>query len=416
MLEKVNEWMAVVGVAQSELATIGVILVLVILSVVVVHVVFHSILLRILNAVPLSASVRQIWDHSLHQLQLFTRLAFVVEGVLVYLQADLWLKNFLVIHNFIILLTQLWILFFSILVFFSLLDTLRHALKNNLTAQRFPVGGMVQGLKLIASLLGAIIAIGALLDKSPMLLISSLGAMTAVLLLVFKDPLMGLVAGIQISANDMLRVGDWLEMPKYGADGEVTDINLTTVKVRNWDMTYSTIPCYALISDSFKNWRGMSEASARRIKRAVYLDLGSVRFLTEDEVAKLSKLTLLEPYITRRQEEIMRENATLGEAALVPGNGRKLTNIGTFRAYLYARLRANMNIRQDMTLIVRQLEPGTHGVPLEVYCFSALTDWILFEDLQSDIFDHILVMIPEFGLRLYQQPSGFDMQKMGSTR
>lgn len=264
-------------------------------------------------------------------------------------------------------------------------------------------------MKLVASILVGILMIALLLGKSPLFLFSGLGAMTAVLMLVFKDPILGLVAGIQLSANRMLSVGDWLQMDKYGADGEVTDIGLTTVKVSNWDKTITTIPTYALISDSFKNWQGMTESGGRRIKRSVNIDMTSVRFLTSQEQLQLKQARLLAPYLSRKEQELSSYNQQLSDAISCPINGRHLTNLGTLRAYLDAYLRAHAGIRKDMTLMVRQLAPTTDGLPLEIYCFTATTAWAEYEGIQADIFDHIFAIIEQFHLRLHQSPTGYDM-------
>jgi miniconductance mechanosensitive channel len=234
-------------------------------------------------------------------------------------------------------------------------------------------------------------------------------------MLVFKDPIMGLVAGIQLSANDMLAVGDWLEMPKYGADGDVIDIGLTTVKVSNWDRTITTIPTYALISDSFKNWRGMSESGGRRIKRSINIDAGSVHFLNEDELARLHKAKLLGPYLDQKVSEIERYNSELHADLTSLVNGRRLTNLGTFRAYLNEYLRNHPQIHQGMTLMVRQMQPTPEGIPVEIYAFTNTTAWVAYEGIQSDLFDHILAVLPEFGLRVHQTPTGYDMRTLAET-
>ena len=262
----------------------------------------------------------------------------------------------------------------------------------------------------MASVLTAILAVSLLMDKSPLILLSGLGALSAVLLLVFKDPILGLVAGIQLSANNMLAVGDWLEMPKYGADGDVVDIALTTVKVRNWDKTITTIPTYALISDSFKNWRGMSEAGGRRIKRSIHVEMSSVCFLNKEQLNELKKAQLLSDYITSTISEIEKENADKKADMTVMQNGRRMTNVGTFRKYLVSYLKSHPKIHQSMTLIVRQLEPTTNGLPIEIYAFTNTTSWNAYEDIQSDIFDHIIAVLPAFSLRVHEAPTGNDIR------
>lgn len=272
----------------------------------------------------------------------------------------------------------------------------------------------IQLAKLGLILLGSIIIIAALIDRSPLILLSGLGAMSAVLLLVFKDTLLSFTAGLQLASNDMLRIGDWIEMPQLGADGDVIDIALHTVKVQNWDKTITTIPTWRLMSESFRNWRGMSESGGRRIKRTLRLDSSAVRFLDSADVERLRHIALIRPYLEHKLQEVQATNtalqASLGELARDPANQRRLTNLGTFRAYVQAYLKQHPGIHQGMTLMVRAMEPSPEGVPLELYCFTATTAWVQYEATQSDIFDHLLAILPEFGLRLFQQPSGHDLQ------
>jgi miniconductance mechanosensitive channel len=276
-----------------------------------------------------------------------------------------------------------------------------------------PIKGYVQVLKIVLYLGAAILIVAALMEQSPLLLLSGLGAMAAVLMLVFKDTILSLVASVQLTSNDMLRVGDWIEMPQLNADGDVIDIALHTVKVQNWDKTVTTIPTHRMIQESYKNWRGMQESGGRRIKRALLLDQSCVRFLTEEERRKIASIALVNEHLDRKQSEIEAWNVQLGEAAQLPANQRRVTNIGTFRAYVLQYLRNNPRIAQDMTLIVRQLAPTAQGLPLEIYAFTATTAWASYEDIQSDIFDHLLAILPEFHLRVFQEPSGVDLQKLG---
>ncbi len=304
---------------------------------------------------------------------------------------------------------------FALLMFFSLLDILHQLSSESVLAQQMPVRGIIQSLKLIAAILMSIMVISLLLGKSPGVLITGLGAMTAVLMLVFKDPILGLVAGIQLSANNMLKMNDWLEMPKYGADGAVTDISLTTVKVRNWDNTIVTIPTYALISDSFKNWRGMSESGGRRIKRSIHIDTTSIRFLEEQDMQTLKSAHLLSPYLERKTQELSAWNSQLGCDLTSPLNGRRLTNVGTFRVWLENWLKDHPQIHQGMTLMVRQLASGQEGLPIEIYAFTNTTVWKEYENIQSDIFDHVFAVLPAFGLRVHQAPTGNDMRLIGKA-
>jgi len=245
--------------------------------------------------------------------------------------------------------------------------------------------------------------------------LSGLGAMTAVLTFVFKDTILSLVASVQLTSLDMVRVGDWIEMPQCNADGDVIDVALHTVKVQNWDKTLTTIPTHRLIVDSFKNWRGMGESGGRRIKRDLRIDINSVRFLTADEIERVKQFVLLADYIDRKLEDLTAYNAELGKVA-ENVNLRRLTNIGTFRAYIFNYLKHHPKIHQDMTLIVRQLQPGPTGLPLEIYAFTNVTEWSIYEDIQADIFDHLLAIAGEFGLRMYQEPAGRDFSALVSVQ
>ena len=273
----------------------------------------------------------------------------------------------------------------------------------------------VQLGKLVLMVAAAIVAGAALFNRSPLIVLSGLGAMSAVLMLVFKDTILSFTAGVLLSSNDMLRLGDWIEMPQVGADGDVIDIALHTVKVQNWDKTITTIPTWRLMSESYRNWRGMSESGGRRIKRTLRLDASSVRFLDESDMAYLSNIELLRPYLQGKRETLSQLNSearvNLGERMAFTANQRRLTNIGTFRAYIEAYLRANPRIHQEMTLMVRTLESTPEGVPVELYCFSASTAWVAYESTQGDIFDHLLAILSEFGLRLFQSPSGNDLRQ-----
>ncbi len=273
-----------------------------------------------------------------------------------------------------------------------------------------PIKGYLQVVKIIIYALMALVVISTLLDRSPWIFLSGIGAMTAVLLLIFRDTILSLVASVQIASNDMIHVGDWIEMPQAGADGDVIDVALHTVKVQNWDKTITTIPTLRFIDESFKNWRGMALSGGRRIKRAFHIDLASIRFLDVDEVARFSQWSLLADYIEGKRSEIADENEHRPGDGSISANIRRLTNVGTLRAYLVAYLRAHAKIHEaGYTLIVRQLAPGPTGLPLEIYCFTKDQAWDVYEGIQADIFDHIFAIVPEFGLRLFQQPTGADL-------
>ena len=275
-----------------------------------------------------------------------------------------------------------------------------------------PIKGYIQLLKIAIFCAAAVIMISILIEQSPLLLLSGLGAMAAVLLLVFKDTILSLVASVQLTSNDMLRVGDWIEMPSMQADGDVIDIALHTVKVQNFDKTITTIPTHLLISDSYRNWRGMSESGGRRIKRSLTIDQNSIRFLSDDEVVGLKRFRVLREYLAQKKTEIADWNDAhlSGDDAI---NARRITNIGTLRAYIIGYLKSHTSINDEgFTLLVRQLPPGPEGIPIEVYCFTATTNWGEYEAIQADIFDHLLAILPEFDLKIFQQPSGLDMRHL----
>jgi miniconductance mechanosensitive channel len=266
--------------------------------------------------------------------------------------------------------------------------------------------------KIFIFFVGAILMISTLINQNPLILLGGLGALSAVLLLVFQNSILGLVAGIQLSANDMVRVGDWIEMPKHNADGDVIEITLTTVKVQNWDKTITMIPSAAFISESFKNWRGMQESGGRRIKRSIFIDVSSIQFCTEEMIERFKKIQYLKDYIEAKEKEIEAYNQEHNVDPSSKVNGRRLTNIGTFRMYIQKYLENHPRIHKDMTTMVRQLAPGEYGLPLEIYAFTNDVRWAVYESIQSDIFDHIFAAAPEFGLRVFQNPTGHDMREM----
>ena len=273
------------------------------------------------------------------------------------------------------------------------------------------IKGVVQLLQLALWIVALVLVVTKLTHQSIGLLLSGIGAMSAVLLLVFKDTILGFVAGIQLSTNDMLRVGDWITMSSAGVDGDVIDITLHTVKVRNFDRTIVTVPTWKLIGESFQNWRGMTESGGRRIKRELFVDAACVRFLDDEELERLGKVHLLKAYLERKREDIRRWNEALGEPGKLPVNRRRQTNIGAFRAYAEAYLAAHPDVHDRMTRMVRMRDPGAQGIPLEVYCFTNTVVWLDYERIQADIFDHLIAILPEFGLRPFQQPSGGDVRE-----
>lgn len=275
-----------------------------------------------------------------------------------------------------------------------------------------PLKGFVQIIQVIVFFIGFIIIISILIGKSPATLFAGLGASAAILTLVFKDTILGFVAGIQLSANDMLRQGDWITMSKYGADGTVIEVTLNAIKVRNFDNTITTIPPYALVSDAFQNWRGMQDSGARRIKRSINIDMNSVHFCTPEMLDRFRKISLITDYIDGKEEELKKYNKEHNIDASIRVNGRRQTNIGVFRAYLVNYLKSHPNVNQNLTCMVRQLQPTEKGIPMELYFFAATTQWIPYEDIQSDVFDHIMAIVPEFGLQVFQGVAGADLRHL----
>tara|TARA_A100001015_G_scaffold310501_1_gene412033 strand:- start:995 stop:2272 length:1278 start_codon:yes stop_codon:yes gene_type:complete len=313
-----------------------------------------------------------------------------------------------VVYGLVEVVVNLYLVCITLWVIDSIIDTFYKLSLGSGVSSKLPIKGICQAVKVVVYVTGVIFILSILMDKSPLYFFSGLGALTAVLLLVFKDVILGLVAGIQLTANNMVRKGDWIEMGKYGADGDVVDVSLTTIKVQNFDKTITTIPSYALVSDAFKNWRGMSESGGRRIKRCIQLDLSSIRFLTEKEIEELEKIELLKNYLSGKRNEIGEAGMQVEEHGLVAPllNSRNLTNSGTFRAYCVEYLRAHPSIhKENMTFLVRQLAPNEKGLPLEIYVFVNDVRWVHYEGIQSDIFDHFLACLPIFGLRAYQLPS-----------
>ncbi len=360
---------------------------------------------------PLIKKTGNHWDDLLIDKGVIVRFSHIVPAIVV----DLLAPQFFVGHTKLIGVFQtiinVYLIFIVLFIIDGILNLFRSVWENGKLGTRYPAKSFTQAAKLVINLVGLIFVLSVMLGKSPLVFFSGLGAITAILLLIFKDAILGLVAGFQLSVNNMVMVGDWIEMPQRGADGDVIDVSLTTVKIQNWDKTITTIPTYALISDSFKNWRGMNEAGGRRIKRSLHIDLRSIQFADEKLLTSFKKMRLLRSYLDEKLNEIQKYNADIGEDLDQLINGRRLTNVGTFRAYCVAYLKNHPKIRKDMTLLVRQLAPTPAGLPLEIYIFSNDTVWVNFEDIQGDIFDHFLSILPEFGLSAYQKPSGSDLEK-----
>lgn len=374
------------------------ILFIIVLTAFIIHILLHKVILRFIKNLDERRS--NFITSSLLEFNLYKRLSLLFQTVIIYWQTIIWFENGM-IYEILSTSSLIAISIFTLLASYSIVNKIFKTLYILTKVAFFNMKTVLQGIKLILGILCFILIVSIISDKSPIVILSGLGAMSAVLMLVFKDTILGFTAGMQLSTNKMVQIGDWIEMPKYGADGDVIDIGLNVVKVRNFDKTITTIPTYALVSDSFKNWRGMQESGGRRIKRAILIDVNSIGFLSQDDIARLKKANLLAPYLETKLSEIEKYNAGHDFDLSVSINGRRLTNIGTLRAYILTYLKNHPNINQDMTIMVRQLSPTEYGMPLEVYCFTSTTNWVAYENIQSDIFDHIFSVLSEFKIKAY---------------
>lgn len=369
--------------------------------------VLRWILVKVIGRI--SRKTKYVWDDIFLKNRMFQRLANLIIPITISLlgsglptQTELYAKISSVAGILVFLL-----------IVDSALDSVNEIYRLYEVSKTRPIRAVLQVVKLVVYILGAIAALAILIGESPLVLLGGIGAMTAVTSLIFKDAILGFVAGIQLTANDMIRIGDWIEMPKYSADGTVVDLSLTTVKVQNFDKTITSIPAYTLVSDAFINWRGMETSGGRRIKRAIYIDAAGVKLCDDKMLERFRKIALLQPYLDRKQEEITSYNEVHHCDMSDPVNGRRITNIGTFRAYIVEYLKQHPGIHKDMIIMVRQITPDDRGLPLEIYAFTNTVRWVDYEGIQSDIFDHLYAIAGEFGLQIYQKPSGSDLRSLG---
>lgn len=343
------------------------------------------------------------WDDELVEHGVFRRIAHIVPGLVLYVGKFALISETWPIFDVFSLVASLYIAFVFYMILHAALSAGEVIYTKSELSKKAPITGFIQVARLIITLALIFYMISLLLGKSPVYLLSGLTAVAAVLLLIFRDTILGFVAGIQIAANRMFNTGDWIEIPKYGVDGDIIEIGLTVVKVQNWDKTISTIPTYALTSDAVKNWRGMQESGGRRIKRAVHIDMRSIDFANQEQLERWQKLALIKDYLADKKNQLESDETRVKSEALDLINSRKLTNIGTFRAYMSAYIKQHPDVNQDMTCMVRQLKPSETGLPLEVYCFSKNKNWTEYEHIQSEIFDHLLAIMPIFALASYQR-------------
>ena len=408
----VSSWIQSIGIGLDTAVIIAdytTFLLLVLISLITFYLA-RKVFLEIIHRATLKSKTN--WDNILAEQHFFKRLAYLVPSYIIYSFTPVILQPYPQSVSIVRSLTVVYMIAVVIMVINAFLSAVAQIYADFEVAKSKPIKGYIQVVKIIVYIIAAIIIISTLFGKNPLGLIGGLGAFSAVLLLVFKDPIMGFVGGIQLSANNMLAPGDWISMPKYNTDGTVIDVALTTVKVQNWDKTISTNPTYSLISDSFKNWRGMEESGGRLIKRSLNIDMKSVQFCTDEMLSKFSKIEHVKVYVEKTEEELKQYNKKyhIDDSILV--NGRRQTNLGVFRAYLAGYLHNLNEVHDEMTFLIRQLQPSEKGIPIEIYVFSKIQAWAAYEDLQSDIFDHVLAVITEFDLRIFQNPTGDDLRRI----
>ena len=342
----------------------------------------------------------------------FNRLIYLIPLLILYNLEGIFSQYSIIIHR---ILNSIFVLIILICIN-VLLSALGDVYDRSRFSRRIHIKGYLQVVKLILFIVGILGIITILTGQSPVYLLSGIGALTAVLMLVFKDTILSFVATIQINSNDLFKIGDWVDAPQFGADGDVVDIALHTVKIQNWDKTITTIPTHKLIDSSFKNWRGMTDSGGRRIKRAIYIDISTIRFWDKELLRRFQQLDLLQDYLESKLKEVDNSNQTVGANLDHMIKGRRFTNIGTFRAYIKAFLKNHSDIHDEMTFLIRQLPPGEKGLPMEIYVFTNDTDWVRYESIQSDIFDHLMAIVSEFDLKVFQNPSGNDFKSIARSK
>ena len=418
LLKHIDEMLIGWGITPATAAWMdeSVALVLILLLAFTADAICRKVLLKVVARIV--RQTKATWDDILFDHSVMVHLSRLVAPIVIYLCMPVVFEGASVM-DFVRRLCLIYI----IIVFLSFLNSFLKAAyavyseKESLRDR--PLKGLFQTVQVLMWFVGGVVIVAELINKDPLGILAGLGASAAVLKLVFKDSNMGVVSGVQLSANDMLKVGDWITMPKYGANGYVIEVTLNTVKVRNFDNTITTIPPYLLVSDSFQNWRGMRESGGRRIKRSINIDMSSIRFCTPEMLEKYRRIQLLKDYIDRTEEAVREYNEENHIDNNVLVNGKRQTNLGVFRAYLTAYLKSLPVVNTELNCMVRHLQPTDHGLPVELYFFTTVKDWIPYESVQADVFDHVLAIIPEFGLRVFQSPSGADFRQFygndGST-
>jgi miniconductance mechanosensitive channel len=415
LVRTITIWLTKLGLSpESASKTAGISdFILVLITSIVIYYISKIIINRVLKRI--AARTVSNWDDVLIENKVFARMAFLVPGILVYQSISVTLDDFPGLIPAALKLTNLYIIVIFLLILNSFLNAVYAMYQKSEFAMYHPIKGYIQIGKIVVFIVVFLLIISLLFNQSPFYMLTGLGAFSAVLLLIFKDPILGFVGGIQLSANDMVRQGDWISMPKFGADGTVLEISLTTVKVQNFDNTISTLPTYSLVSESFQNYRGMKDSGVRRMKRSISIDMSSVKFCNQEMLDKFRKITILQEYIDRTEAELENYNKENKIDDSIFINGKRQTNIGVFRAYLEEYLAHHPSVDNKSDLLVRQLQPNSSGIPIEIYAFTLETGFIPYEKVQSDIFDHILAIVPQFDLRVFQSPTGEDLKQSNAV-
>lgn len=410
--DNIQQWIVNKGVEANMAILLRSLIILFIIAVlsIIIDFVFRKIIVAVAKRI--IQRTKNTYDDIIIERKIFDKLSHVAPAVVVYILIPFALPEFPKLLVFLKDICFVWIAINILLVVTSFIDALHDIYQQLPVSQNKSIKGYVQLVKIILYIVAFLIIISILFNVNMTRIFTGLGAMAAVLILVFKDTILGFTASVQLSSNNMIKPGDWISMPKYNADGTVIELTLNTVKVQNWDKTISTIPTYALVADSFQNWRGMEESGGRRIKRSVNIDMTSVGFVTPEQIQKFKSFKILHEYIEQKEQEIAEYNKQLNVPEGQIYNGRRMTNLGTFRKYLELYLKQHPKIHTDMTLLVRHLQPTEKGIPIEVYAFSNDQEWAKYESIQADIFDHILAILPEFGLKIFQIPTGSDFKML----
>ncbi len=410
LLEELFLIMGVSYTSASVLKDISFAIIVVILSVIAYYIT-KNVLLRVIKI--FTKKTKSRWDDELYEKRVFHKLSYLVPAYILQLLLPIVLDSYPHWSSFIESAIHLYMMFILMITLNAFINAVNQIYQHYGVSNDIPIKGYVQIVKIIMYTIFVILIISILINKNPLSLLAGLGAMSAVIMLIFKDTILGFVGGIQLTVNNMVRPGDWISMPKYGADGTVIDITLTTVKVQNWNKTISTIPTYSLVSDTFQNWRGMEESGGRRIKRSININTDSVTFCSTEMLERFKRIQIINKYITDKEEELREYNTKNNIDETVVVNGRRQTNIGIFREYLKAYLGNHPDINTKMTFLIRQLQPSEMGIPIEIYVFSKVQDWAEYEDIQSDIFDHIFASVGRFDLQIFQNPTGTDFKTLG---